>query len=1265
MMSLGKRFSLPGRAGLLVVLVTMLPAGLLRAQGLSVAEAEPNDTFAQANLLALPNIRITGVTDRLGDVDFFQTVLSEGNVIRIFESGFTTGFDGRVQILNASGVVLAEMSRPSTSGTLVLSYMITAASPPGVGFLRFTNDFFDPENLNTVTWVAEISQGKLEVEPNDTIAQAQPVSLAFPILGAFPAQIGITDDLYSFATTSPDETAVILLTYPQATNLDMKMELLDGEGEILGSAQRTTVSGTGGIKNPSLVTRLEQPGTYFVRLTNPGVIPKGDFTVSYTLSISLKQGAYETEPNQSFREAILMQVAPGQARVTISGSIQAPLDVDLYRVNVPGGNNLIIDLDATSSLVVLDGVISTFLEEDQGISFASNDNSSVAPSGSTFALVNMDPYVRVVPPRGGQIVFGVADIDGRGGAQGFDYDLHVQIAPVSGTENEPNDTPGSERTLESGELVRGTMGTQGDMDRFVIAGKENETLLININAAALGSFLDARVVVRDGAGTVLIDRSQSSFSLDPFVIVESLPQDDDYIIEVSSRPGTGGTGASYFYEIRASLSTSIRVVISDPDIDGSGRVDGFDLADMSRRFGSSLGDPLFSTAADILRDGVIDGQDLSVLGNFFGSQAAFGGISEIVVDTAGDDQPFFGPASVTDDLLGIGTAIIGSVLEVSIFFGNTVTANTGGILSLDTDGSRLTGSLGTPDAYVEQQSLGSNLELFFDTNRVVIFRVPDPRTTIFPAFDAKVGDVRAPTFPLTTSSRTPLLPEELATLPVTVSGNQISFQLDADLLGGSSVTNAAALAVSVGDVEPTDRLPDSGKIALQVPFVFGSKVLTQMVCDDNRRMLCRSDADCGTGCVDMDLLPVDSVGGAPIPPGRTMIYLRTQDGGPLYRDWEKSVPPSIAPADPGTGGGSGQHNDTLDRIFPLGTRGLKVQDSNVQWFTRDILYNFAFRDANFDPHTEGGLPPPDTDYYYFAGAESDQVILHVETADQGASFNSRIELFSIPLSLASLDPTSLASLEVVADADLTLLAMADDQSPIDLDPRLEFTLPSSGIFVVRVSASPAQTVFPGTETPYTIYHQSLRPDEFSIPIIARGSFFGPDLDRVTGLSLYLQFDPAVVRMTGVDLAQGTRNFDLVRSTTGNPRNAANAQEFVAEQVPGTPGLVRFAIRSYRDTVLTVPNGLKNDGLKGGGCNPCPELVIARLRFRVVGVGDTTIEIVDNPTVVGETLLNFGLGEFRDGPIWQPFLGYGPGVQISVTPPAAATLVPPLPGGGAP
>ncbi|MCZ6599764.1 MAG: hypothetical protein O7A07_02880, partial [Acidobacteria bacterium] len=142
-MSSGKRVSLLGRVGLLAVLATLLPAGLLRAQGVDVPEVEPNDTLAQATLLPLPNLTIGGLLSLTDDVDFYQTTLSEGNVIRVLMAGFFSNFDGRAQILNASGVVLAEGARPPGTGSLLLSHVITAATPPGIGYLRFSNDFID------------------------------------------------------------------------------------------------------------------------------------------------------------------------------------------------------------------------------------------------------------------------------------------------------------------------------------------------------------------------------------------------------------------------------------------------------------------------------------------------------------------------------------------------------------------------------------------------------------------------------------------------------------------------------------------------------------------------------------------------------------------------------------------------------------------------------------------------------------------------------------------------------------------------------------------------------------------------------------------------------------------------------------------------------------------------------------------------------------------------------------------------------------------
>ena len=54
------------------------------------------------------------------------------------------------------------------------------------------------------------------------------------------------------------------------------------------------------------------------------------------------------------------------------------------------------------------------------------------------------------------------------------------------------------------------------------------------------------------------------------------------------------------------------------DLDQDGRVDGADLLRFARRFGSRLGDALYSPSADFNNDGIVDGQDLAVLASNFG-----------------------------------------------------------------------------------------------------------------------------------------------------------------------------------------------------------------------------------------------------------------------------------------------------------------------------------------------------------------------------------------------------------------------------------------------------------------------------------------------------------------------------------------------------------------------------------------------------------------------------------------------------------------------
>lgn len=54
------------------------------------------------------------------------------------------------------------------------------------------------------------------------------------------------------------------------------------------------------------------------------------------------------------------------------------------------------------------------------------------------------------------------------------------------------------------------------------------------------------------------------------------------------------------------------------DLDGSGRVDGFDLGSLGLAFGSRPGDPNWNPGVDLNGDGVVDGSDLSLLGVNFG-----------------------------------------------------------------------------------------------------------------------------------------------------------------------------------------------------------------------------------------------------------------------------------------------------------------------------------------------------------------------------------------------------------------------------------------------------------------------------------------------------------------------------------------------------------------------------------------------------------------------------------------------------------------------
>ncbi len=74
------------------------------------------------------------------------------------------------------------------------------------------------------------------------------------------------------------------------------------------------------------------------------------------------------------------------------------------------------------------------------------------------------------------------------------------------------------------------------------------------------------------------------------------------------------TPTVFFYAPDVTSSAEVSM-----DLDGSGRVDGFDLGRIGIAFGSRTGDPNWNPDADLNGDGVIDGSDLTLFGSDFGS----------------------------------------------------------------------------------------------------------------------------------------------------------------------------------------------------------------------------------------------------------------------------------------------------------------------------------------------------------------------------------------------------------------------------------------------------------------------------------------------------------------------------------------------------------------------------------------------------------------------------------------------------------------------
>jgi hypothetical protein len=318
------------------------------------------------------------------------------------------------------------------------------------------------------------------------------------------------------------------------------------------------------------------------------------------------------------------------------------VDGQLFDPNDPGGPTAIIELDQATMTVLrripAPEINSAFQE---GLAYAASRGTLFFTDGGALSqdIYELDPVdgtvLNTFPwPAGAQRIDGLAFLDGPNQpAGGVLYALDSDVDMIFGLDPDTGGPKGSD--IIAGDNLFGSLGGAGD-DLFVTATFDQ---IIHLHPADL-----ANPVVNffTKPGLKQFDPGITSPGLDQIngglgydgedLYATSLVAPDYRIWRIDPLPATDGGAPTTRLDVMTTDPDptpnrpffpffggfSAAAVAMRGDINGSLRVDGFDLASLARAFGSSAGNPAFKAGADLDRDDDVDGDDLNILAAYFG-----------------------------------------------------------------------------------------------------------------------------------------------------------------------------------------------------------------------------------------------------------------------------------------------------------------------------------------------------------------------------------------------------------------------------------------------------------------------------------------------------------------------------------------------------------------------------------------------------------------------------------------------------------------------
>jgi uncharacterized caspase-like protein len=396
---------------------------------------EPNDTIGRARPVRLP-ARFEPAIFPLRDSDWMSFWIPQPGKLTLVAEKVPANIDVAMRLLSLDGAVVKDWQVPArTGGDTVLEAEIAV---PGVYVAEVADNYGDASSAQPFSFSADFAPVGDEAEPNQSFAEATPVSQSGRYrLAMFPRG---DHDWLSIDVDHPGELKLLVTASP--ADLDLHLRVFDANKDVVRDWVAPMRKGG---DNEAFVD-LPRPGRYFVEVSDGYDDASSADLFDFELAFTPQPDQYE--PNDTIATA---------TPLTLGGEVPfniLPLrDTDWFRIEVPDQGELAVTIDE-------------------------------GPEQLDIAFRVLDTNLRVVrdwvqPYRKGGLTEGTVDLAAAGAyfievadsysdARSIDHaTLRTAFTPT-GDALEPNNSFGSAKRVAPGTVLAATMLPQGDADWLLV-----------------------------------------------------------------------------------------------------------------------------------------------------------------------------------------------------------------------------------------------------------------------------------------------------------------------------------------------------------------------------------------------------------------------------------------------------------------------------------------------------------------------------------------------------------------------------------------------------------------------------------------------------------------------------------------------------------------------------------------------------------------------------------------------------------------------------